>query len=352
MTKYILFFLLLPASFVSIAQKNKKKEYADGYGKQALVFMDQGKPDAALEMLRKAQKLDPANINYPYEMAFAFYTKKAYDKAIQILEKLRSHKDVYSKVYQLLGNSYDEINNTTKAIETYTTGLVLFSKAPELYLELGNVYNKNKDYITALKYYEKGIEVDPKFPSNYYWAAKLYCTSTEKVWGMIYGEIFMTIERNTPRTGDISRLLYNTYLNQIRFYADSSFTVNFSRPATAGAKPTFVKDVYEGILKLSIVNEHAVTLASLCRIRKNFIEYYYKNNIYQTYPNVLFDYEYKAYRSAHSDAFTYWLLSEGDKPAFTKWVNENPAAWQKFLGWLLQYSIPLDDKYKFLSTQY
>ena len=337
---------------LSYAQKNKNKETADDHGKQGLLFMDNGKTDEAIKYFKKAQQLDPANINYPYEIALARYTKKEYEAAIQILEKLRTHKDVYSKVFQLLGNSYDNLKKTSKAIEVYSAGLVLFPKAPELYLELGIISQENKDYNTAIKYYEKGIEVDPRFPSNYYRATKLFCTSTEKIWGMIYGEIFMTIERNSPRTAEISKLLYDTYLNQVRFYADSSFTVNFSRIISPDNKPLFAKDVYESILQSSVINERSVTIASLSRIRKNFIETYFKNNLYQQYPNVLFDYEYKALKEGHNEAFTYWLLSKGNEAEFTKWVSENPIVWQKFLGWFLQYSIPLDDKYKFLRSQY
>lgn len=344
--------VLLLVTQVSYAQKNKNKEIADANGKQGLVFMDNGKTDDAIKYFQKAQQLDPGNINYPYEIALAWYTRKQYDKSVAILEKLRTHKDVYSKVFQLLGNSYDELKKTDKAFDTYTAGLLLFPKAPELYLELGNISQRSKDYITAIKYYEKGIEADPRFPSNYYWAARLFCTSTEKVWGMIYGEIFMTIERNTVRTAEIGRLLYNTYQNQIRFFSDSSFTVNFSRSSSPGNKPSFAKDIYEKILDSAVTTERSVSIASLARIRTKFIEYYYNNNIYQQYPNVLFDYEYKAYRSGNSEAFTYWLLSKGNEEEFTQWVKDNLLAWQKFLGWFLQYSIPLDDKYRFLRSQY
>jgi Tfp pilus assembly protein PilF len=350
-SKHFFLLLLFTGVLASNAQKISKKETADLHGKQALLFIDQGKTTEAMDLLQKAQKLDPVNISYPYEIAVVYYSTKEFDKAIQILEKLRSHKDVNSKVYQLLGNCYDDAKKTDKAIDAYIAGLRLFPKAPEIYLELGNIYNKNKDYSTAIKYYEKGIDADPRFPSNYYWAAKLFCASTEKVWGILYGETFMTIERNSSRTAEISKLLYNTYLNQIRFYSDSSVNVNFTKNNEKG-KPSFEKNIYESIIRSSVGNERSVTIASLGRIRTRFIEYYFRNDLYKKYPNVLFDFEYKAYLSGHNIAFTYWLLSKGDDDEFVKWVKENPEAWQKFLGWLLQYSIPFDEKYKLLRSQY
>ncbi len=83
-----------------------------------------------------------------------------------------------------------------------------------------------KDYNKALTYFEKGIEVAPNYSSNYYWCARLYCNSTEEVWGMIYGEIFMNLERNSKRTAEISKLLFDTYKKEIKWITFKSWGVS------------------------------------------------------------------------------------------------------------------------------
>ena len=348
------FFLLI---YAETSYSQTKKETAALKAKQATYLIEGGKTDAAIKLLLSAKQLDPGNIDYPYEIAYAYYIKKDYLNAIAILEKLISHKDVYSKVFQLLGNSYDNLKERDKAIQTYTAGLNLFPKAGELYLELGNMSMIKKDYPDALRNYENGIAADPEFPSNYYWAAKLYCTSVEKVWGMIYGEIFLNLERGTKRTGEISKLLYTTYKSQIRFYSDSSVSVNFTKndiptPDSAKTKPRFSKDIFESVLLKSIEKEKKITISTLCKIRKKFIEYYFNSNLYRQYPNVLFDYQYKALRAGFSEAYTNWVLSMGNEDESAKWIKENSQEWQRFTIWFFETKLPLDSKYKFLSTQY
>lgn len=344
---------LAPGSFA----QQSKKEIAALMSKQALLLIDNGKPDSAIILLKRAQALDPSNIFFPYEISYVYYTKKDYLSAIPILEKLRTHKNVFSKVYQLLGNCYDNIKERGKAIQIYSTGLNYFPKSPELYLEFGNISLSKKDYYEALRNYENGIAADPEFPSNYYWAAKLYCTSAEKIWGMIYGEIFLVLERDTKRSGEISKLLYYTYKNQVRFYSDSSVSVNFTKTNplvsdSVAKKIRFDKDVFESTLLKSVGNEKTITLASLSKIRNKFIDTYFTTDLYKQYPNVLFDFQYKTFRAGFSVPYNYWVLSNGNEDEFAKWIKENSVIWERFMDWFSGNTIPFDARYKFLRTQY
>ena len=76
-----------------------------------------------------------------------------------------------------------------------------------------------------MTYFEKGIEVNPMFASNYFRAAKIYCNSSEEVWGMIYGEIFINLERTNDRTFKISKLLFDTYKSEITFTSETATLV-------------------------------------------------------------------------------------------------------------------------------
>ena len=63
---------------------------------------------------------------------------------------------------------------------------------------------------------------------NYYRAARIYCVTNEELWGMLYGEIFMNLERGSNRTAEISKLLYDTYKREIKFTSDTSYSVSFA----------------------------------------------------------------------------------------------------------------------------
>lgn len=337
------------------------KDQALSKGQKAIELMDNGKIEESIKLLEEAQKLDPDRFDYPYELAYAHYLKEDYKGAIKILENNLNHKDVTERLFQLLGNSYDVLGKSEKAFEAYDTGLKKFPNSGMIYLEKGNVHWNKKEYGEALPYYEKGIEVDPIFPSNYYRATLIYCGSSEEVWGMLYGEIFMNLERNSSRTSEISKLLYDTYNSQIKFSSDTSFSVSFSKNATISIEdlkdPNKMKlpygvGVYEPILMISMINEKNIDLNSLDRIRRNFIENYFKNENTRKYPNILFDYQDKVLKANHLEAYNHWILMKGDEDGFDKWYLANKDKWDNFIKWFTDNGLKVDNSNRFYRGQY
>lgn len=335
---------------ISLAQNNQ--DLAKQKGKEAIKLEDEGKFDEALKLLDEAQKLDPDNIAYPYEATYAYYSQKKYDKVITVLEKLKDRPDTFDRLYQLLGNSYDMVQKQDKAIAVYEEGLKKFPNSGCLYLERGVIPLVKKEYNEALKFFEKGIDAEPGFPSNYFWAAKLYCGSENEMWGMIYGEIFMNLERNSQRTSEISKLLYDTYRSEIKFPSPDKATVSFNKQMTMQVDD--IKNnklpygmVYEAMLSIGIVGEKEINLASLNNIRANFLKAYNKNNFEKKYPNVLFEYQNKVQAAGHLEAYNYWILMKGDEPAFTVWQQANKSKWDAFAQWFMSNGLQADAEHYF-----
>ena len=351
--------LFLAAGQIASGQTNKEKALEKG--QEAIKLMDDGKFDESIKLLEEAQKLDPERIDYPYELAYAHYAKEDFKGAIKILEKNIDHKDVTESLFQLLGNSYDASGNSKKAFEVYDAGLKKFPNSGMIYLEKGNVHWSKKEYNKALSFYEKGIEVDPKFPSNYYRAARVYCGSTEEVWGMIYGELFMNLERNSKRTSEISKLLFDTYKSEIKFSSDTSFSVSFSQNATVNVNdlkdPSKMKlpygiGVYEPTLMISMLSAKSIDIQSLDQIRSSFVDNYFRNGNDKTYPNVLFTYQKKVKDAGHMEAYNHWILMKGDDDGFDKWHSANKAKWDSFIKWFGDNGLKITDANKFYSGQY
>jgi tetratricopeptide (TPR) repeat protein len=336
--------------FAQVAFAQTNKEIALDKGKKAIELMDDGKIDESIVLLKEAQQLDPTDINYPYELGYAYYSKNDYKKAVAYCEAIIDHKDVNDRVYQLLGNAYDLLGNPEKAIKTYEAGIKLFPNSGNLYLELGNMQIKKEAYQQALKYYEKGVAVAPYFPSNYYWAAMLYLSSEEEIWGMIYGEIFMNLERNTKRTATISELLYTSYKNEIKIINDTAFSVSFSKSATlnvedlqdsAKFKLPFGMGVYEPTLLMAIINNTSIDIHTLSDIRSRFVDIYYQNNHNEQYPIILFDYQKRIKDAGHMDAYNHWILMKGDEEGFTVWKQKNQTKWEDFLNWFAKNKLQI-----------
>lgn len=362
MTKYVLSIFLLflfTAPQFLWAQTNAEKAHQKG--SEAVKLMDRGAIEESLKLLKEAKKLDPKNIIYPYEEAYAHILKKDYETAIKILEKLKKHKDVFDQVYQTLGNSYSMNGQRDKAIDTYEKGISLFPKSGRLYLERGNMEMFVENYLQALSFYEKGIELDPKFPSNYFWAAKIYCSSSEEVWGMIYGEIFMNLERNTKRTAEISKLLFDTYKSEITFSSDTSYSVSFSKNATVTiSDPSDIENiklpfgimVYEPLLILAIGDIRTINIGTLNQIRSAFVDYFFSGEHHQNYPNVLLSYQKQLNDSGHLEAYNHWILMKGDDTGFNNWQSENTEKWDAFVNWFGQNGLVINESNKFHSENY
>lgn len=366
MKKLLFFIVSLLVVNATFAQSDADKKKAYELGMEAIRLMDQDqKYEEAIEVLEKAQKLDPENIDYPYEIAYALYSMKEYKKTIKAISKLLNHKDVTPRHYQLLGNSHDILGDSEKAMETYKKGLKKFPKSGELYLELGVVEYLGENYNQAIDYWEKGVEVAPLFPSNYYWLGKIFAGSSEKIWSVMYGEIFMNLERNSRRTVEMSKILYNVYNESIHIKSDTEGSVDFSSTMTMNASSDGeIKIPFQmtyGInmnlsMGLHLVNgkedQEDLSLSYLNKLRKTFIENWYQNEQHKDYPNILFEYQRKLIEAGHFETYNYWFLMQGRSDEFDDWYKENEDAFNNFAEWFKENWIPLSEENYFSRNKY
>lgn len=333
-------FLLLIIFFSNYFFAQDNKEIALQKGNEAIKLMDDGKIEESILLLQESQKLDPQNFNYPYEIAYANYLKKEYKKVIEILEKTENLPNVNARLYSLWGNSYDNLENPKKAIEIYDAGIKKFPNKGLLYLEKGVVYEFEKDYHKAVQSYQKGISVDPKYPSNYYRIANLYLNSEDKVPGLIYGEIFVNLERTTKRTQEMSENLYKAYKNSIVFENGQGKEINLCKSMTMN--PTqFEKDnklplclMFGKWFIFGLLNSNVkeYNLDSVSKIRKEFIKNYFEKD-YKDYPNILFDYQKKMEDNKVFDAYNHYIFQIGANEEFNEWLKANQADYEKFVEW-------------------
>lgn len=342
MENRILLLPILCISFFVHVQLYAQKTHDEAYelASQAVKSMEQGDYQKGQKLLEKALKLDPDNYIYSYELAIAMTYQKKYEKAIKLL-KASSHPDVDDTYYQLLGNNYDLNGQSEEAIKIYDIGLEKFPHSGRLYLEKGNVYLNQKEYMDALDQYEMGIKADPNFPSNYYRATLIYAGSTEEVWAMIYGETFMNLERNSKRTEDISKLLFDLYRSEIVIESDTSMTISFSQfsqmtpEQIKNGEVPFGLGAYEPLMLLSVINCTELDLACLVQMRNRFIREYYKSGHHEKYKMPILSYQKKVLDAGHMEAYSYWILMKGDESAFSFWQMTHKDSWKKFTEWFL-----------------
>lgn len=340
--------------FTSIAQTDKLK--AEILANDAVAMMDSGRADEAIIKLAQAEKLDPVNAHsYEYEIAYAYYIKKDYKKASGILAQIVKATDVQSNYFQMLGNIYDMMGDSSAAIKTYKDGLTKFPEAGNLYLEQGNVYFAKENYLTALDYYENGINAAPSYSSNYYRAALIYLASTEKVWGMQYGEILMLLEPSSERSGEMSEKLYKTYGKAIEWKGDTSVSVSFTKVNTISVEDVKKKKIrmpyasfaYEMPMMMCALSLRTLDYEKVCKMRQQYLNMYYEKEMYKDYPNALYDYIQRLSNAGHAEAYHHWAMREGNYTQFRSWIENNQTKWDSFTNWFSKnrFALSKTDKY-------
>ncbi|NOU60186.1 tetratricopeptide repeat protein [Marinifilum caeruleilacunae] len=344
--KNLLFLILfLSINIVSFSQAKTDKEKAYEKAKEAIAIMDQGNYDESIQLLEESWKLDRRNFNYPYEIGYAYILKKDYATACEYFEYVVKMNKINDQCYQMLGNAYSMAGKPKKAIAAYNKGLELFPNSGRLYLELGNM--QGDDLNQAIKFYEKGVMADPNFSSNYYWLTKLFCRSTEEMWGMLYGEMFMNIERGSKRTEEISKLLFDTYKSEIQFTTDSTIMVSFCknhefRADNMTGKLPFSM-IYEPGLMFAITVTDSINLESLNKIRSEHCMFYFDRKFDQMHPNLVFDWHKFLIEDDLFECYNYWLLMKGAPDEFDSWYNLNREKYDEFIKWFAANPLEIDD---------
>ena len=122
----------------------------------------------------------------------------------------------------MAGTIYRALGQPKEAEKIYKKAIKKFPKSGALYNDYGEMLLSKQD-IHAIKQWEKGIEEDPSYGGNYYNASKYYFLTTDKIWCLIYGEIFINIESFTSRTAEIKNILLDGYK---KLFADPDLLTN------------------------------------------------------------------------------------------------------------------------------
>ena len=330
----LLVFITTPLFSQSEADLKKAKELTS----QAIKLMDDGKLQQSIDVLKEAQTLDPKNLDIQYEIGLAQYQQGNFSQAIKITKKISKHQDAQPAYFALMGNAYDMDGDRKKAEKAYQKGIKAFPDAGLIYTELGILSYNNKLYSDALMYWETGIDRDPFHASNYYWAAKLFTQTDERIWAILYGEIFLNMKPSGKRADEISKLIFQTYLDAIEVTSDTSATTHFSKRGN-----TIVISDPDDLIKMSMQGrllpfEGTVELAfapglmhlmdddimieNLDQARQLFIKSWFgeEKELGKGYPNDLFDYQKRLDESGHFKAYNYWLLKAGDPDSFKAYL--------------------------------
>jgi hypothetical protein len=177
-----------------------------------------------------------------------------------------------------------------------------------------------QDY-SAIKLWEKGIEIDPNYSGNYYNAAQYYFSTQDKVWGLIYGEVFVNLESYSKRTAQMKDLLLEGYK---KMFTDVNLQKN------QDTKSPFVVAYLNILGKLSFTIAQGISAESLTVLRTKFVINWFES--YPTnYPFRLFDYQRQLLKAGMFDAYNQWLFGAAENlTVFQAWTTSHGDEYARF----------------------
>jgi tetratricopeptide (TPR) repeat protein len=337
MKRLLFAFGFLMLCFTSFSQQ------ADSLQRVAKQYMRSGDYPNAIIVLSNALKLDPTNLEIQKDLTFSYYLQRNYSSAVESGRKLIARKDADEQCYQILGMALKAIDERKEADKMYKRGIKKFPSSGELYNEYGEMLWVKQD-AEAIRFWEKGIEVDPNYSSNYYNASKFYYYTYDKVWSLLYGEIFINLESYSRRTPEIKSLLVESY---------KKLFTDLKTPKSSAGKNPFTAAY------LSVNNDQAaainlgVTPESLSILRSKFIlEWFEKYG--DKYPYRLFDYQRQLLKDGLFDAYNQWAFGASlGLPAFQTWISQHADDYNRFISFQKGrvFKLPAGQNYRNLNTK-
>lgn len=309
--KQVFFATLIAIGSTAGAQEQNMQE-------TARTFLRSGDFDNAILVLNRALASDKDNRDLQKDLVLAHYYKRDYAKALEIAEKLIGRDDVDVMSFQMAGNVYRAMEDLKEATKMYRRALKKFPNSGPLYSEYGELLAANKDG-NAITMWEKGIQADPSFAGNYYNAAAHYAQTNDKVWPLIYGEIFVNMESLTERATTMKKMLLQLYKE--RLFAEAPAGKNDSE---------FAKAFVQTMQKQGNALANGITAENLTAIRTRFLLDWQANHAAK-FPFKLFDYQQQLVREGMFEAYNQWLFGTVENlPAYETWTRTHGEAHTAF----------------------
>jgi len=313
---FLLIFSLAYTGLSTLAQDPDPKALQE----TARTFTRHGDYANAIVVLNGALQKDPKSLELLKDLAFDYYLQREYTKGMSIARPLTERDDADVQCYQITAMLYKAIDDSKECEKLYKAGIKRFPQSGPMYNEYGEMLWARQDY-SAIRQWEKGIELDPNYSGNYYNACKYYFFTYDRVWSLVYGEIFVNLESYSKRTVEVKDLLLEGY--------KKLFSATETKK-TQTSKSAFALAFLEVMNKQSSAVSRGVTTESLILLRTKFILSWF-DLFAARYPFRLFDYQRQLIRDGMFDAYNRWVFGAAESlPDFQTWTNSHSEEYGRF----------------------
>ncbi|MEJ7674582.1 MAG: hypothetical protein WKF59_18265 [Chitinophagaceae bacterium] len=315
MMKTLFLFFILLIGFTGIALSQDAKDLQEN----ARAYMNKGDYDNAEVLLIKALELLPSDLGITKDLALTYYFQKKHAKSLEAIKPLLDKTDVDDQSFQIAGIIYKALDLPKEAEVMYKKAIKKFTNSGVLYNEYGELLSSMQNP-ASINQWEKGIEMDPAYSGNYYNAARHYYFTTDKIWSIIYSEIFINIDPLSARTPEVKGILLDSYK---KLFSDD-FVKNLK------GKNTFEQAFLQSMNKVKVVAQNGINVESLIMIRTRFVLDWFEKYAAK-FPTKLFEYHQQLLREGIFPAYNQWMFgSIQNLMAYQSWITSHATEYADF----------------------
>ncbi len=173
-------------------------------------------------------------------------------------------------------------------------------------------------------------------PDEYRGLCLLFSKTTERVWAVVYGEVYLNIAQDEPPRNGIASLVFGLYDSGIKVGNSASLEVSFSKYAEArqdGGVP--FETNFEISLGVGIVstgpNPKPLTIKALSDARLEQLHVWGEKQLPTT---ELIRWQQAVVKAGHFEAYNYWLFQAARKDEFLAWRGQHKKEYSLWVDWV------------------
>lgn len=293
----------------------------------AKTYLQKGDYANAIMVFNQTVNVDPENLLFRRELAYAYYLQGDLMKAEYIVMPLTKREDADVETYMLACKILASKKKTSDAEDIINKGIKKFPKSGMLYCEKGELFTLEKKYKSASKVWEEGIEMDPSYHLNYYKLAKVYSFTKNYLWAILYGETFVNMESFSSKTYEVHKIIFESYKFLMAELNNQALDGKINRYENPKNFEQSCLKIFDGLRN---VVTGGIQVDNLTMLRARFLMEWNSNYAMQ-YPNELFDYQQRLLLNGYYDCYNQWLFGKLDnEKAFKVWTQKYAATMNKF----------------------
>lgn len=311
---------------------------AEGLYNQARQYLSSGAFRPAIATYQQVIALVPGQMPLYRDLAQAYLLSGNYALADETLAGVIESDKADEYCFQIAAASKLAQKEEKKARRLLDRGIDRFPHSGLLYHQYGKLYEEARDEEEALQQWVAGIAADPGFRVNYYEAARTYMHTKKPVWAILYGEIFVNLERATPRSNETRKMLLAAYKRLYTTPAGDKVQA-FGKSKTDKPVASFEEAVERTLMRLGPVVSDGITTENLIMLRTRFLMEW-MDNYAAKYPFTLFTFQDNLLRRGQFDAYNQWLFGRAENmQQYDAWVKFNQDVMPVFERWQLAHPL-------------